>query len=276
VGNTVYLGPGASAARLRTLAALRAEELARLGGSLTKSRRQELQGRRNFAWNDLDAPRSIVQAWAAELMLEARGLDQIPHDLWAGAFLPQATPTEALSIVLIQFDLTWNWTDRGHGIEIVPVPETVALEKTFTPSKSKMADALREWPAKVPGLVVRTEGAKVLVRGTAEQLEELERFLETGKTGRDHQPKPPPPLSQRQFTLRIQDVPAQALLRQLEKSGVIFKYDADALKEAGIDLNRRIKLEVDKAPAPEFFGQIFDQLGLAFEIDNLTVSLRPK
>jgi hypothetical protein len=275
-GNTVYLGPPASAAPLRTLCVLRTEELAKISAGLGKTRRQTLLERQTFAWNDLDTPREILERLAAQYKLEMHGLDQIPHDLWAGATLPETTLVEALSLVLIQFDLTWAWADRGNRLEIMALPTVVALEKSYAPAKLKPAEALRQWSAEIPGLALRAEGGKVVARGTAEQIADLDELVETGKLRREKLPEPPVPLGRRQFTLRIQDIPARALLKKLEASGVVFQYDADTLKAASVDLERRIKMDVDKAPADEFFRQLCDQLGLTFQIDNLTVTLTPK
>ena len=50
-------------------------------------------------------------------------------------------PAEALTVVLIQFDLTFRWTDAGAAIELLPIPEQVSIERKHH-SKLKPADAM--------------------------------------------------------------------------------------------------------------------------------------
>ena len=113
VGNTVYLGPGEPSAPLRTLVALRTREL--------NDAIREGTGKRgfvkpnDFAWNDLATPRELLERLAQRHSFELRGIEQVPHDLWAAGHLPQATLAEALSLILIQFDLTFAWQiGRAH------------------------------------------------------------------------------------------------------------------------------------------------------------------
>ena len=65
-------------------------------------------------------------------------------------------------------------------------------------------------------------------------------------------------------------------MKTLQEKGVVFEYDVRAFAAANIDLTTPISINVKKAPAAEFFHAIFDPLKVAFEIENVTVTLKPK
>ncbi len=277
VGNVAYLGPIHSAAKLRTLVRLRSDELFGESARLPKGRQFALARGRTVHWNDLDRPADLVGQIAGQYRLDVQGLHQVPHDLWAGATLPGAGAVEALSLVLIQFDLTFAWTKQAAGIRIVPVPKEVSIQRVYTPRGMTAAAAVKRCQQEIPNLRVRPRGRQVVVDGTVEQQEAIESLLRSGrKPGGKLKTFPPTPLDRRVFTLRIQNVPARELMDRLEQSGIAFQYDAQQLKTAGIDLNQPINMDVNKATADEFFRALFEPLGVKFAIDKVTVTLTPK
>ena len=65
-------------------------------------------------------------------------------------------------------------------------------------------------------------------------------------------------------------------MSELEKSGIKFEYDAQQLRAHGVDWNKRISLNVKQVNSEEFLRQLFAELPVRFEIDQLTVRLQPK
>lgn len=276
VGNTLYVGPPETAARLRTLVELRSGEFRRLTLELSRERRLELARSATVHWNDLETPRDIVGRITDRYGLEVENRDLIPHDLWASAVLPDADLREALTLVLAQFDFTFELHSDGRSMKIVPIPERVFVEKTYRPRRESAAEALARWPRELPGLEVARDGSGLAVRGTVEQHERLEELLGLRRT-------PPPvrgaaeplPVRKRTFTIKQRATPA-ALIATLEASGIQIEYDRDELAAAGIDLSKPIDLDVEGADADEFFRAWCAPLGLDYEIDGLRVRLVPK
>jgi hypothetical protein len=278
VGNTVYLGPPAAARNLRTLIWLRQQELSADGFS--KARRFDLLQTATIAWEDLAQPAELVRRQAANQQLELRGLDLVPYDLWAGAVIPEATATEVLSLILIQFDLTFAWTDNGNGIRIIPVPGRVALERAHLPAPGRTAaDSLADWRQSLPDLDARIVDDEVQVRGTIEEHEAIERLRRPPpRTG------PPPatrrlkPLKFERYTLRIRETPLRALLETLSEPAygqIAFEYDADVLARAGVNLDQRITFEVKTATIEQLLEAALKPVGLTFELEDRTVRLKP-
>ncbi|HZZ70771.1 MAG TPA: hypothetical protein VFE24_00855, partial [Pirellulales bacterium] len=84
VGSVLYFGPPQTAARLRTVAALRHEEI----GALPLTLRPKFLHSRSWKWDDLATPRELLGELGREVGARFVGGEQIPHDLWAGGNWP--------------------------------------------------------------------------------------------------------------------------------------------------------------------------------------------
>ncbi len=280
VGNTVFIGPPRSTAKLRTLIRLRYDELDPLTQGAAKGREFDLIRKSTFHWDNLETPADVLDRIASQSRLSLKESERIPHDLWAAGTLPNANVLEAVSLVLIQFDLTFQWTESAAGIRLVPVSDEVTLEQ-FYPSRrmaSRMSPgkAAQKCLQAVPGITAVAEQGGILVRGTVEQHEAVRSLLRPRTARRNARAGKVAPLSRRQMSLKLRNVRAVNLLEKLQEEGVIVVYDPAALERAGIDLNQRISIDVEKATAEQFFKAICDPLGLRFTIDNVTVRLSPK
>lgn len=275
LNGAVYLGPPEAARKLRTLIELRRADADKTD---VKTRVRLLRSQA-FAWNDLDTPRGIAERMAAEAELTIANPELIQHDLWPAGRLPDESVVAALSAVLIQFDLTFQLDASGARLTLVPVPQHVAVDKTYTLRRNSLP--VESWKERLPGLeTTALSRRQIRVSGTVEQHERVENFLR-GKTGDEQQntaqtPPGVPPLSRRSFTLALPaGVPASAVMQKLRESGIEFEYDAKALEAAGVDLNAPVKFAVKDARADEFFKAMFGPLGLDVKIAGVTVKLTP-
>ena len=273
--NIVFLGPKSATKRLRTLIELRELDLQSKEFLVPKSRRSELLQRKAFESKDLDSPREILEKFAHQVPLNISNAQLIPYDLWAGMVLPEVTIVEALSVVLIQFDLTFRWIDKGTAIELIPIPDVVVLERKHH-SKQKPVDVISEVRERFPQLEAEVWKTEIAVKGLLEEHEAVAAFLRGDRVNSPIKIEPPQPLQKQLFTLKAERVPLSSLLKKLEESAINFDYDPDQLKEAGVDLEQKVQIDVKKASAKEFFKLLFDPVGLEFQIDHLTVKLKPK
>ncbi len=273
--NTVYLGPQTAALQLRTLIALRTFELSQSTTiRIPKKRYKALTKKETLQWEDLTTPQEIIAVIAKRYNLHVEGLDQIKHDLWAGATLPHASASEVLSIILIQCDRTFVWTKKGEGIQIVEIPKKVVVPKTYRLRKKTARQKFRLCREKLPEVVITWKGTRMTVIGTMEQQDQIDSLLHPKKFR--NKPADVVPLSRQTFTLAIKNIPAIALMDQLKKTGVRFQYDAALFKEKGIDFSKRISMNVKKASADDFFSAMLTPLGLTHEINGTTVLLKVK
>ena len=271
----VYFGPRSTTKKLRTLIELRELELQSKEAAIPKPRRVELQAPKTFSSVDLETPKAVLERFSQRSGITISNLDLIPHDLWAGMTLPEVSVTKALSVVLIQFDLTFRWQDRGASIELLPIPDTIFVERKHRP-KQKPVEAMTLIQEQLPRVDAQLVKSDIVVKGTIEDQEAVASLLRGERVAGPARIELPKPLKEQQFSLEAAGVPISALMSKLEESAIRFEYDPDKFQAAGIDLQKKIQIKIKKASAEEFFKLLFDPIDVAFQIDHLTVKLTPK
>jgi hypothetical protein len=275
-GDTVFIGPHAGSGKLPTLIALRESELDQ---PATQPGGRELELRRawTFAWDDLDRPADLVLIAAQHWALEVEGLDQVPHDLWAGGALAGVNAVEALSVLLVQFDLTFEWTADRTGVRIVPIPDKVVITRAHAVRRVTPARALERVRELYPELDVQVQGRELVATGTAEEHEVVAR-LARGESPDEPAPKPVDfgPLNRRRFTIQVVSRPVETVLRTLVGNGIDVRYDADQFKTMGIDLSKQISFDLKEATVEELFAAICEPAGLQFVVQGELVTLSAK
>lgn len=279
VGNTIYLGPAAACGRLRTLIELRRDELTDTTDASTKvptRRAFDLNKKTTIHWGDLDTPQQIVRDIATKYALKVDQIELVPHDLWAGAALPQATAIESLSMVLCQFDLTFEWLDRGNGIRIAKAPARVAVAQFHSPPRGlTAAQAAERWREAYPDAKIFVDKGRLRVVATIDEHEELDRAnLPMKSVSKNTKPAAGKnDLRLKRFTLTTK-APVSALMTAIEKNaGVQFEYDAAALRKAEVNLDQQVSVDVKDVPLEQLLDAVFSQLGLRYEVVGTKVRL---
>jgi hypothetical protein len=170
LGSVVYVGPPAAAGRLAAIAAAADRETRNLPSSLRSKYRQM----KAFAWDDLATPRDLLERLSKEGGLVIRGLERVPHDLWAAVDLPPMKLVDRLALIAVQFDLAVRISDRGKRVELVPLPEELrrlppperhAVRSHATPKRPPAAQG--EPPLSI---VVREQPLKPVLKKLADRL----------------------------------------------------------------------------------------------------------
>ena len=262
-GSLVYLGPEAAAARLRTLAALRAAE----AKSLPAARRSSFAKTRAWQWDDFAEPRALVEQLADEARVEIIGIDKIPHDLWPTADLPPLAWTDRMTLVVNEFDLTFRFNEDGRKIELIAAPESAVLERTY-PGGRNPQELAERWRRQAPEAEIKVEGDKVVVRGRAEDHEAL--------TAAKPRPQTPAAGGTEVYTLAVRDQPLGPVLEELkQRLGLELHIDAAALTAAEISVDRRVSFSVEKATLDELLAAALKPAGLTFRRRDKTIEIFP-
>lgn len=271
----VYVGPPAAADTLRTVLARRHEELEPIRTRGTSGAKRLWTNRRTIQWVAATSPEEIVRQIEKAFSLTVSADPPLPHDLWRAGTLPEVTAAEALTFVLHQSDRTFSVGKEGDRVAIRPLTANdLEIRRLYPVAKGSPSATVARWRELVPDLRVEVVGNQLAVTGTVETHERLSgaKPPAVAKPGKGPAPTV---LARRRFTLRAQQIPLEALMKELEKSGVAFEYDADVLEQAGVDLSTRINVNVENVSADEFFRQVLKPAGLSGEIDGLTVTLKP-
>jgi hypothetical protein len=285
VGNAVYIGPAKTAARLRTLVELRSRELVGENAVAGTKRSFELLRRATLTWQDLDRPADIVTAICHEAGLQidtgstpgltASPTEQqtIPHDLWAEATIPRATITEKLILVLAQFDLSFEWQPAATRIRLVPMPENVTIRRTWPRLTRTKRTRVSKILPQLRGLPHDLRGSQLEVTGTVEQLEDVDRLIYPERYAKRTVTRPAGGKLNFTFEIRAQ---LGSLLKALpEKSDIRFEYDAVALTDAGVKLDRGVEMKMKNASLQELCEALFKDSGITWKISGHTVTLTP-
>lgn len=281
IGNAVYIGNRESGSKLRTLVARRRGEILDNSGNIPARRQFELTRPTTIHWDDLTTPADLLARITKHFGLRIDNPPDVPHDLWAGGLIPEGSAAELLSLVLIQFDRAFEWTTDGTGIRIVSIPDRVFIERRHEPPHDTTIDgALAAWRNSIPGLDCTIVGNRILVRGTVEEHEAVERLRRSKSTrapGKETAPKVTP-LSQERFNLRSR-AKVSSLMQKLSEPGttqLMFEYDLDELRSSGISLDTLVSVELRDATVEELLHAIFDPLKITFELDNRVARLKVK
>ncbi|QDT53248.1 hypothetical protein Pan44_12640 [Caulifigura coniformis] len=275
IGSTIFIGPESSVKKLRTVVALRMEELRAKGNPAIKQQFAVLRDH-SLAWDEATEPREMLAEISRRWGIRVQGDEEMPYDLWPAGLLFDVNFVEALSLVLIQYDRTFEWNSDATSVTILPMPEKVWIERKHTVPASRR-ESLREEIGGVLNSIDHTlERDRLLVRGSIEEQERIATLLGQ-RPGKSTPTKVSnAPLKQRLFTLTAEKVKIGDAFEALREQGITINYDAAAFESAKIDFNRRVDLKLNKASADVFLWTLCEPLGIDYEIEGVTVTLKLK
>jgi hypothetical protein len=275
VGSTIYVGPEEAAAKLRTLVALRMDELRGKGDAILKTRFKILRDG-SPKWSEATEPSDLLKVLSDQWGIGIDSAELVPYDLWPAGGMHDVNFVEALSLLLIQFDLTFQWSGTAERVTIVPIPEKVLLTKLHAIPSAGRESLLNEIGGVLNSIEHTLERDRLIVRASIEEHERLEGALSGRRKPQASAKVKSAPVERRLFTLTAEKVPIRDALEALRDQGVDVQYDAAEFERAKIDLDRRIDLKLNKAPAATFLSLLCDPIGVEYEMEGTTVRLRVK
>ena len=230
---------------------------------------------KRMAWADFASPRDLLKQLAEEGGVELVGGDRVPHDLWAAADLPTLPWVDRVTLIAIQFDLTFRVAPDGRKIELTAVPDTVLLVRSY-PSGVNPVSMVARFTSRAPGAQVKIVGDRVFVRGL---LEDHERIASSSTVRSDSPRKQPPPGTAKLVISRfaVQEKPVGKVLEELA-AGLTFelRIDRQALQEAGISLDQRVSVEVKNASLDDALRGLLRTTPLTYRRRGSVVEIVPK
>ncbi len=232
LGAVVYLGPLSAANRLSTVAATLEKDVRRLPAT---AQRKFLQ-QKPLAWEDLATPRDLLVQLGQQSGVKLAGLERVPHDLWAAADLPSLSLVDRLTLIAIQFDLTFSVAAEGSRADLVSPPES--LPETAGDHRRLVLPqtAPKRYSVEPPASVERTR-----IKGLAVKQERLGPVL-------------------------------RQLAKQLDLELVL---DEPAIRAAGISLDQRVSVNVENTTVDEALRELLKSTGLTFQRRQKVVTITP-
>ncbi len=275
IGSAIYLGPAKTAKILRTLSALKHDEVAKLpAGAATVLRRSE-----PLTWEDFATPRELLTQLAQSAGRTIEGLDQVPHDLWAAGDLPPLPWIDRLTLLAVQFDLTFRIGKDGRSLELTPLPDRVALVRRY-PGGQDPQRLARHWAEQVPDSQIKVVGSEVWVRGLVEDHERLASASGSKARGQAKREATPRGASGKRqelrFTVQNAKGPLDRILAELgQKLGIEVKIDGEALARAGISPQQIVAFSVQDATVDALFEAVLRPAGCTFRREGSAIVVVP-
>lgn len=270
-----YLGPAETASQLRTLAALRREEIKRL----PPSERKVLLARQGRSWPRLAEPREMIVEWLQSDGWSVRHAERIPYDLWPAGQLPPLSLADQLTLVLAGFDRSFAPVAGQQAIEIRPIVAPVTLTKSYRVRAGRMPEL--DWLKKeLPDADLQIHGSQLHVAGRAEDHERLMELLgrqpsHSKRTGPSRNASGQS--TEQRYTLRVDQQPVGAVLKQLGKQlSLNVQIDQASIAAAGLSLDKRVSFAVQDVSLDGLLDALLKPAGLAYELDGQEVTITPR
>ena len=287
LGPVAYFGPFSTTRRLRTVAELRREEIRGLqsgvAGKPPKSKRSDrstlsgitkkLLESERFGWSDLATPRDLLSELAAENQFEILGIERIPHDLWAACNLPPLPLSDRLTLILAQFDLTFNVTADGSSIGLVAMPETPVLVRDY-PGGRHPESLVSEWFQRSPDCRFKVVNGRVYVQG---RLEDHELITEPPRpTAAKPRETGPLDLDKMRFKTKVPSQPFDKVLGQIAAQLQLeLRLDRKAFESAGVSPEQRISFSVTDATFDQLMDAIVGPAGCTWHREGNLLEVHP-
>jgi len=261
VGPVIYLGPPNVASKLATLAALKRDETKALPPAV----RGRLERAQAWRWEDLTSPQELLEQLSQTNNFQLVNAEQIPHDLWAAGDFPAMPVTDRLTLLLAGFNLTFDIARDGSAIRPTPIPESVALERTYS-IRGAATDILARLTSDFPQTSLRRTGNQVTVSGSYEDHEQIARLLR-GESLR----KQDRGVGEKRFDLRFTNQPVAAAIHLLaEREG--FSVQIDPALEAR--LQQRLSLDLKQATLHELLEKVLQPVGMTYRLQGKSLELQ--
>jgi hypothetical protein len=266
-GPVAYFGPHDVASRLRTLAALRLDDARPLPDDVTR----KFLMLRNWHWDDLAEPRTLLTGLAAEANVEVKNPERIPHDLWPRTDLPPLSWLDRLTLLTAQFELTYRIGDEGRSIELVDIPEEVLLTRSYAGGRNPSGLA-RRWAKDLPLAKVSVDEAQIHVTATVDDHERIEHRMRGTPTR-----KTTVSAGKEVYQLAVENTALDKLVDELAaRLELQFQWDRDATKAAGIASDQLVTVKVEDADLDALLKAVFADTGLGYRRQGRKVTVRAR
>jgi hypothetical protein len=263
VGSVVYIGPRPTAGKLATLAALKRQEAQQLAGDA----RARLQRSEVWRWEEPSEPRLLLAELAKRGGVKVENSELIPHDLWTAVSWPAMPWTDRMTLLLAGFGLTYELASQGTAIRLIPVPEELILERSYSP-RGAAAEAAASLRRSVPEARIKVAGQRLLVSASAEDHDKIDRLLR-GETVKSTKVGP----AVKRYTLELKDTPAGAIMQSIASTvGKELKYDPSLIDK----LKTRVAVSVKEVPLEELLDKTLRPLGLSCSVTETALVVQSK
>lgn len=266
------IGPASATGKTKTLSTINRKSISGLRRKMDEDVYRKLVDRKPRSWPRLSQPAQLILDAAESIGIELENSDRIPHDVWAEATLPPMPFCDFASLLLIQFNLSFEVTQDGL-IRIISAPEDVGIKRSHRVAASDKAAAAQRLDAAFPDLGATWRGNTISVVATVEMHEFLEQLIKNkrlpdsnvGFAGFQTQ----------LFTFKVPTgTPLSAIVAQFRQRGVPIRIEGITEEEANKVLEQTVQLDLKQVEGREFFPKVFAGLNVTVIVQENAVILQ--
>lgn len=267
IGDVLYVGPKPYVRKLQTLIYLQERKV-------PADARKIWMKKTVLTWEDFDRPRDILQKIAERYQIGVSNLKNVPHDLWWGNRLPEMTLTEQITLILGQFNLTYDVDSSGKMITIKPLNLSEITVTRMYPKdlEARLAEAKKvfgetEYYLKDNKLCVNAPvEVHQFLQAKKKSLEQInvggfKSYVAASSAVKEGS------LDTFRFSGMVKG-PFFHILNELGRKGLSVQYDAQSMQDAGINPNVIISVEAKDFTAAELMREIARQGGCKLHVEG--------
>lgn len=254
--DAVYIGPQQSADELLTMQQLLRDAV----DKVPSAQRRLWLAKRPAQWHRLSEPRDILENTFKEFPIQLTGAELVSHDLWQARELSPLTLVDRVALILIGFDLTYKISPAGNSCKIVPIERPVVISREYSASPNDLAKLQQA----LPDLPVKKRGRNISVETSWRQHLQVQELLGLRSLPPKRPAKPSAgPASERRFTLKLQNQPADKVVAQLaQQLKLQVVWDEDSLAAANVNRDASVSCDVKNVDLDQLLQSVLVPAGL--------------
>lgn len=164
-----FVGPAEAIHRYPIVLSQKTKEINRLRDKLNAVSFRRLTGKMNVSWENLSEPRQFLLDRAAVAGMTLTNPEAIPYDLWAEGTLPEMAFVELATLILNQFDLTFELQGPAPNLTIVPIDPSERVEYRYSVGSQLKSAMTSLWQKEAPDIDIHWSGSNATITATLSQ-----------------------------------------------------------------------------------------------------------
>lgn len=249
--------------RLPVLLSHNSGQVTRLRKEIDAASFRRLTAKIDASWEQLSEPRQILLDHAETAGFVIKNPDAIPHDVWAEARLPRMSFAELATVVLNQFDLTFQLAGDRAELTILPIDPEEIMEHRYEVGSKVKAALVTVWQQIAPEIEIKWTGANATVTSTLRQHALLTATLQAALNsvpGSDSTSQiPDSSIRTRNFQIKAERATIGQLIDFFRKERIMIEVVDEDSPEVIAILRESVQLDTltERQPGSKLFPVIF-------------------
>ncbi len=188
--------------------------------------------------------------------------------------MPAIPLVDRLTLIVVQFDLTFQIAADGRGVTLVALPDDAAIVRSY-PAGKRPQDLAARWAKLAPDARFKILGEKIFVKAS---VEDHQRIVESQRPVRrlPSRTSKGKTEGEKRYTVAAAKGPLGKLVAELAaRFELELQIDEEALRQAGISLQQQVSFSAKDATMDGLFEAVLKPAGCTFHRGGKPLAVRP-